>query len=1159
MRKRNLFQNLGISFLAVLMAVSSVAAAAETATEMLTEVSTELMTENTILTAGTELETETDAGSEDATEMQKAETEICSEEKDQENTEPATEFISEEDTVASQETEKILPETDTENITEYPEELMPDTESEIKKEECESEEITEKESFEEMDAEHGMGVLTAKSEIMDMTILAPENHAFPDGTELILYAGTELEKVYGKDSGEWKYDAFLNGLKADWKDEIWKEYGDEAENSEVSEYIQYLYPYYFKILDKTGTELKLPEDVQVYVNIYDRNVTERQEAGQHVSKIGRHESGYVRVSEDSEVYCNKEKECLAVDTGAEKCGLYTLVQLSDKEKQNCSCGSTEKNGFAHAWNCPVFYNALEEVCDCGSQEKSITKHEVSCNGVWEAFHAACSGCMAEAGEKGMLHDDCEVVVLIHKELCECGSKEKNLEKAVEEHEEDSEFVRYVMKLADYMNSQTEMLVADEGQLATENISKVSGWSNGSNATSDYLSARFYSGKSSLEIIGGSTVSGKWIQGSIAQKYCLYWLPLQDQLADRTSHGARYYNVIYDYKTGKWYDMKFTIQSYRKTSLPKSGKTVYPFAGFYKNQLKFGFDRQGPMVIRCQILEAGTSTEAKIKVKIPVWDIDDAQFVGIKQNNGSMDHRYYYTGADDWLRAKNGVTVAGVSGFTYVEGKFGTSAKDLDTPQACAIWEMTTSDFSFAYGYYNNGTTAESTRWDHFHVFSTNTTIGDGSYGGNGSYGVVSIFSKDNVAPELQNPVKRVSDDNSRWGKSLEISSITGAYYYAIDYTVLDTIPAYKFSSLVLADTLPSGVDYVSGLKVSRLEDGKNKTSWFTISTENDVVRVEATADALNLNDFYGYTYRITFKVKMDPTEIEPVYQASSGKDIYTVSNKGSVRVKRGNASSYTATNTVTTTASRELPVITVYKKNEKEELLSGAQYQIAAKDNITSLSGKVLFKAGAVVGTITTGKDGKAVSERLHPGTYTVTEITAPRGYALNAKAQNAKINYLDQETKKGSAELSFVNKRLYSTIKVIKEIDNADIVWAHGNPIFTFKVTGKDMLGNTHTYYDTVEFTKTGVGTGTKASLTAVFKVFAGTYTVSEEPTARYQLAEVHSVVNGIVSGKTAVINVEGKQTDTTGPVGSAVFYNRKTTDGGQSHTAFVRNGIKK
>ena len=62
MRKRNLFQNLGISFLAVLMAASSVAAAAETATEMMTEASTELMTENTILTAGTELETETDAG-----------------------------------------------------------------------------------------------------------------------------------------------------------------------------------------------------------------------------------------------------------------------------------------------------------------------------------------------------------------------------------------------------------------------------------------------------------------------------------------------------------------------------------------------------------------------------------------------------------------------------------------------------------------------------------------------------------------------------------------------------------------------------------------------------------------------------------------------------------------------------------------------------------------------------------------------------------------------------------------------------------------------------------------------------------------------------------------------------------------------------------------
>lgn len=39
---------------------------------------------------------------------------------------------------------------------------MPDTESEIKKEECESEEITEKESFDEMDAEHGDGGLDCK-------------------------------------------------------------------------------------------------------------------------------------------------------------------------------------------------------------------------------------------------------------------------------------------------------------------------------------------------------------------------------------------------------------------------------------------------------------------------------------------------------------------------------------------------------------------------------------------------------------------------------------------------------------------------------------------------------------------------------------------------------------------------------------------------------------------------------------------------------------------------------------------------------------------------------------------------------------------------------------------------------------------------------------
>ena len=82
---------------------------------------------------------------------------------------------------------------------------------------------------------------------------------------------------------------------------------------------------------------------------------------------------------------------------------------------------------------------------------------------------------------------------------------------------------------------------------------------------------------------------------------------------------------------------------------------------------------------------------------------------------------------------------------------------------------------------------------------------------------------------------------------------------------------------------------------------------------------------------------------------------------------------------------------------------------------------------------------------------------------------------------------------------------------------------------------------------------------MTVSFQVLSGTYTISEERTARYQLDSIYNVVNGSVSGETAVMHVQGSQTDTTGPSGEATFYNRKTTDEGQSHTTFVRNNIKR
>jgi len=260
-----------------------------------------------------------------------------------------------------------------------------------------------------------------------------------------------------------------------------------------------------------------------------------------------------------------------------------------------------------------------------------------------------------------------------------------------------------------------------------------------------------------------------------------------------------------------------------------------------------------------------------------------------------------------------------------------------------------------------------------------------------------------------------------------------------------------------------------------------------------------------------------------------------------------------------ATETYEATNPMGTGTITVLKKGKHGEVLSGAVYSIKAKENIVSPQGRVLVNAGTEVDKVTTGKDGKAVSKELYPGKYTVTETNAPQDYALNTTPQDVEVKYQDKDTKVTNSSVTFVNDRLYSVITVTKEIDTADIVWEHGNPTFTFRVDGKDVLGNAHTYYETVEFTTANVGNGAKAALSAKFTVLAGTYTVSEEKTARYAFGSIHDVVNGTVSGQTAVLNVSGKKdgTETAGPSGAATFYNVKATDEDLTHTAFVKNTI--
>lgn len=241
--------------------------------------------------------------------------------------------------------------------------------------------------------------------------------------------------------------------------------------------------------------------------------------------------------------------------------------------------------------------------------------------------------------------------------------------------------------------------------------------------------------------------------------------------------------------------------------------------------------------------------------------------------------------------------------------------------------------------------------------------------------------------------------------------------------------------------------------------------------------------------------------------------------------------------------------------IIIQKENEAGERLKGAVFEISAAEDILSPQGTILLKEGTVVETVTADKDGIAVSKDLYTGNYLVNETKAPAGYDIGETAFGVMFNYApgqkDAEIKE--TVLNVTNPMKKAHLKLTKEIDTADIVWAHGNPTFTFKVEGTDLCGSSHKYYETVEFTRDNIGNGEKAVLTAEFTMPSGTYQASEEKTMRYRLDHIHSISGGKLQGEDAVIFDLSQGND-----GAAVFYNEKTTDENLSHTVFVRNVIQ-
>ena len=133
--------------------------------------------------------------------------------------------------------------------------------------------------------------------------------------------------------------------------------------------------------------------------------------------------------------------------------------------------------------------------------------------------------------------------------------------------------------------------------------------------------------------------------------------------------------------------------------------------------------------------------------------------------------------------------------------------------------------------------------------------------------------------------------------------------------------------------------------------------------------------------------------------------------------------------------------------LTIYKKGEmlirfkkdfvyEERYLKGASFNVYAAENIFTPdyqkdengNRQLIYAKDALVTTVTTGEDGKAVAENLPLGSYYVVEKTAPEGFVLNHDRSDVTFVYADQDTPVIEQEVTVGDDRQKVAIQVEKQ-----------------------------------------------------------------------------------------------------------------------------------
>lgn len=227
--------------------------------------------------------------------------------------------------------------------------------------------------------------------------------------------------------------------------------------------------------------------------------------------------------------------------------------------------------------------------------------------------------------------------------------------------------------------------------------------------------------------------------------------------------------------------------------------------------------------------------------------------------------------------------------------------------------------------------------------------------------------------------------------------------------------------------------------------------------------------------------------------------------------------------------------------------------------KVAEENEETVLAGAVftLYKSDGSIyrDNLTTNEDDKLLVEGIEWGSYYFLEKIAPEGYGLNTDKIRFSVNYL---TAGKTQYLTVTDPLPECEITVTKKIAVDEIVFAHGNPTFIFKIEGTDIAGQTYVFHRMVTFSEDFLKSALQSdpdvqyieqSIT-ISGLPAGEWTVSEIAAIRYTEATWQTVEGEQIGTDTATYELSD-----THRTAHVEFTNGKTVQSYTSHTSLETN----